>query len=148
MSGIKSRPYLNSLLLLMELKSQLLSSQSQPNGFIFLTSALSAAQRVRQAGELHICGNAPQNVPQRITVFLYGHGLESVLRYGWVIEWKPEENNRVKRKCTEKHREKDFRPLVRLVIKHRSQQPAFNYGWKRKLSKKMRFVFKVATRWQ
>ena len=64
MSGIKSRPYLNSLLLLMELKSQLLSSQSQPNGFIFLTSALSAAQRVRQAGELHICGNAPHTSEQ------------------------------------------------------------------------------------
>lgn len=59
MSGIKSRSYLKSLLSLVELKSQLLSSQSQSNGFSFLTSALSTAHRLRQAGGLPSCGVCP-----------------------------------------------------------------------------------------
>lgn len=59
MSRIKPRSCLKSPLPLMELKSQLLSSQLQSNGFSFLTSALSAAQRLRQQEGCSLVGYVP-----------------------------------------------------------------------------------------
>lgn len=77
----------------MELKSQLLSSEWQSNGFSFLTSALRAAQRQRQAEGLLSLGYAPHRAlfPYRweltdlgelspgVSLFLHSLQLGSVL---------------------------------------------------------------------